>query len=309
MSVLICGKKKGLTGAHYLPKLLTAALVVVITCGIAQGAIPNQRTFGSPEEAFKTVVEAVKASDKKALRAVLGPGANELVFPRDANGDESRFVRAYEEKRMVEPAGPRKAVLLVGIEDWPWPIPVVKVGHRWRFDTEAGKQEILARRIGSDEVAVVQVCLAYVDAQREYAANHHTGGLPEYAQSFAGQGMTEGLCGTEENKGPLGPLIAEARERNSSGGEARPYHGYFYNILTKQGDHGPGGAYDYVVDGRMIGGFALVAYPASYGASGIMTFLVSQDGVIYEKDLGKDTRKIAEAMTIFDPDRTWKKVE
>jgi hypothetical protein len=212
----------------------------------------------------------------------------------------------------------KKVVLYVGNRDWPFPIPIVKDGENWFFNTKAGKQEVLNRRIGRNELNTIQVSLAYVDAQREYALkSRDRGGLLEYAHKFVSEKeKKDGLCwevkeGEEES--PLGPLAAKAAwegyTRKKSGDKPSPYHGYYYKILKAQGEKAPGGAYDYVVKGKMIGGFALVAYPAEYGNSGVMTFVVNHEGVVYQKDLGKETEKIVSALKKYDPDKTWKKVE
>jgi hypothetical protein len=238
------------------------------------------------------------------------------IFPADED-DHARsredFVRAFDEKNRLEAAGAGKFILHVGKDDWPWPIPLVKKGKRWRFDTEAGIKEMISRRIGRNEVAAVQVCLAFVDAQFEYARNRQSRGLPEYAQKLMSEpGKKNGLCwdsGDNEEPSPLGPLAAKACKTEMQEQEPQPYHGYFYKILKKQGNDAPGGAYDYVVDGKMIGGFALVAYPAEYGVTGITTFIVNHQGVVYQNDLGKDTEKTAEAMLSFNPDPTWTEVD
>jgi hypothetical protein len=208
-------------------------------------------------------------------------------------------------------------VLQIGAEEWPFPIPIVKRGEKWSFDTGKGKEELINRRIGRNELNTIQTCLAYVDAQREYVVKDRDGdGLFEYAQKLRSDpGKKNGLyweAKTSEGQSPLGPLFAAAQEKGYSkaaGGKPVPYHGYYYRILTAQGKSAPDGAYDYLVRGNMIGGFALVAYPAKYGASGIMTFIVNHDGVVYQKDLGKKTEKAAQAMKVFNPDSTWKKVE
>ena len=212
----------------------------------------------------------------------------------------------------------KKVTLVVGNQEWPFPIPIVKKGETWVFDTKAGNEELLNRRIGRNELNTIQTCLAIVDAQREYAMkDRDSDKLLEYAQKFwSTPGKKDGLyweAKEGEAQSPLGPLAARAVEEGydgrKPGDKPMPYHGYFYRILKAQGKNAPGGAYDYVVRGKMIGGFALVVFPAEYGASGIMTFIVNHDGVVYQKDLGKETGKIAKAMTKFDPDKTWKKVE
>jgi hypothetical protein len=311
-TMMLVGKRegKGLTGGFVPLVIITVLVIFALNTKPCYAAKQEQKTFGSPGEAFAALIEAVRAGETKQIVTILGPGSKDVFHTGDAETEQ--FVRAYDQKRVLEHAGPNKIVLVLGPEAWPWPIRLVKVGQRWYFDMKEGKREILARKIGANEVAAVQVCLAYVDAQREYAQHHEVNGLMEYAQKFtADEGTTDGLCwegGEGDETSPLGPQIANAC-RASNPNNSQPYHGYFYNILKKQGPNAPGGAYDYVVNGEMIGGFALVAYPASYGASGVMTFIVNQDGKVYQKNLGKDTVKIAEAMRTFDPDKTWKKVE
>jgi hypothetical protein len=267
------------------------------------------------------LTHAVKGNDEKELLAILGPAGKELISSGDEIADRTgrdRFVKAFEEMNKLVNENDEKMILHVGSRDWPFPIPLVKKGETWFFDTMAGREEILNRRIGRNELNAIQVCLAYVDAQREYALKDRDGDkLLEYAQKFvSGKGQKNGLYwGTKEDEpqSPLGPLIATAAREGYTGkrpvGRRSPYHGYYYKILKSQGKNAPGGEYDYMVNGKMIGGFALIAYPAEYGNSGVMTFIVNHDGVVYEKDLGKDTEKIAAAVKKFDPDKTWKKAE
>lgn len=308
-----------------LPKrctlLLISVLFIALTAGQAPAAEPKQKTFASPEEAVKALVGALKAGDTKSLSALFGPKGKGLVSSGDPVADKAgrdRFISAYEEKNRMEGVGTDKTVLYVGKEDWPFPIPLVKKQGSWRFDTNEGRQELLARRIGRNELSVIQVCLTYVDAQREYALKDRDGdGLLAYAQKFASSpGKKDGLyweAKEGDEQSPLGPLFAAAQKlgytAKKPAGKPLPYHGYYYRILKAQGKNAPGGAYDYVVKGKMIGGFALVAYPAQYGSSGIMTFIVNHEGVVYQKNLGQDTEKTAQAMKLFDPDRTWKKAE
>jgi hypothetical protein len=209
-------------------------------------------------------------------------------------------------------------ILNVGEKDWPFPIPLVKQGDQWFFDTKAGKEEILNRRIGENELSTVQTLLAIVDAQREYAMHdRNNDGIREYAEKFGSDpGKKNGLYWPMmpgEEPSPLGELVADARaegyRRSGTQQGPIPFHGYYFRMLKKQGKHAAGGAFDYVVKNKMIGGFAVIAYPAAYGSSGVMTFIVSHEGVVYQKDLGKNTAKTATAMTSFDPDKTWKKVE
>ncbi len=313
-------KKRRPTGVLHLVIIPALLLVLFSSAASVAAKSSGQETFSSPEQAVKSMVQAMKEGNARKLVAIFGSKGKELFSSGDEEADRQtreEFIRAYEEKNRLEAAGKDRMVLRVGNEDWAWPIPIVKTGKRWRFDTKAGRQEILARRIGENELAVIQVCLAYVDAQREYAQNHRTGGIMEYAQKFiSNQGKTDGLCWEGKETGeesPLGPLVGHACKAEYASLPKTvltlPYHGYYYKILKRQGPYAPGGAYDYVVDGKMIGGFALVAYPAHYSSSGIMTFIVNQDGIVYEKNLGKNTEKMAEAMTSFDPDQTWKKVQ
>jgi len=306
-------------------RLAGAVLIVamlVSSWGLeAFAAESKQRHFASPDEAVTTLVEAVKAGDKPALLAILGQDGKALISSGDETADRlgrERFVQAYQEANRLTNDGEAKATLIVGKDAWPFPIPLVKSASGWRFDTAAGKEEILNRRIGENELDVIQVCLAYVDAQREYYLRNASGGrLLEYAQKFASAaGKRDGLyweVKPGEEPSPLGPLVAAARRAGYSAGKPEgkpiPYHGYYYRILTAQGKDAPGGAYDYLARGHMIGGFALVAYPAQYASSGVMTFIVSHDGVVYQKDLGPSTAAIAQAMGRFNPDATWRKVE
>lgn len=318
MVLSIYSRKKGFLGGTPFLFIIFVMFIITFFCEPVFGA--KQKIFSSPEEAVKAMADAVKANDASQLLAIFGPTADELIYSGDETQDKEkreRFAKAFDEKHRLVHIGNDRVILHVGQDDWPMPIPIVKTGKRWQYKTEEGKQEILARRIGRNEIGVIQVCLAYVDAQREYAQNHGKNKLPEYAQRFASsQGKKDGLCWDSKEgspPSPMGPQIANACKEtfmgSNSGNELEPYHGYLYKILKGQGKNAPGGAYDYVVDGRMIGGFGLVAYPARYRASGVMTFIVNQDGVVYQKGFGKNTEKIAEAMTLYDPDSTWKKVE
>jgi len=301
--------------------IIAAAMMLAGFYQSAFAADAKQKSFKSPEEAVKALVDAVKGDDAKELLTIFGPAGKELIFSGDEVADKTgrdRFVKAYEEMTKLVNENDKKVILHVGNEEWPFPIPVVKKGENWFFDTKAGKEEILNRRIGRNELNAIQVCLAYVDAQREYVLKDRDGDkLLEYAQKFVSEkGKKNGLCWEAkegEQQSPLGPLVAKAAKEGytgkKSGDKPTPYHGYHYKILKAQGKNAPGGEYDYMVKGKMIGGFALVAYPAEYGNSGVMTFIVNQDGVVYEKDLGKDTEKIAAAMKKFDPNKAWKKVE
>ena len=226
-----------------------------------------------------------------------------------------RFVASYDAKHQIAMEGDSKAILVIGDNDYPFPIPLVRKDGQWSFDTDAGRREILYRRIGHNELDAIQTCLAYVDAQNEYAEKDRTGaGAGVYADRFvSAAGRKDGLywpTAQGEEESPLGELFAAASRQGYRAGEGRsPYHGYYYKILTRQGPAAVGGAADYVVSGKMIGGFALVAYPAEYRNSGVMTFLVNHNGTVFQKDFGPKTAEFAEAMTSFNPDPTWKRVE
>jgi len=298
---------------------MAAAFIALVISAPSQAETMKQRTFGSPEEAVKAFVEALKPNDVKALEAIFGPGSRDLLWSGDPVADQSgreRLLKLYEQKHRLE-VTEAKAVMNLGNEDWPFAVPIVKKGGLWYFDTKHGKEEILARRIGQNELSAIQGCLAYVDAQREYALkDRDTDGLLEYAQKIrSDQGKKNGLyweMKAGEGQSPLGPFFAAAQEKGytgKAGGKPIPYHGYYYRILNGQGKNAPDGAYGYMVKGNMIGGFALVAYPAKYASSGVMTFILNHDGVVYQKDLGRNTAKAVQAMKLFNPDSTWKKVE
>jgi hypothetical protein len=296
-----------------------ATLIIVLSVPLqGHAAQARQKTFASPEEAVKTLIDALKAGSQEKIMAIFGPAGREVLSSGDAVEDRSvreRFLKAYETKNAVIRDGDTKAVLQIGAEEWPFPIPIVKRGEKWFFDTKKGKEELNNRRIGKNELSTIQTCLAYVDAQREYAANDRDGdGLLEYAQKFSStRGKKDGLywkakAGEEES--PLGDFTARAAQEGyrKTSNKPMPYHGYYFRVLKAQGKNAPGGAYDYIIKGNMIGGFGMVAYPANYGVSGVMTFVINHDGIVYEKNLGKDTAKIAQMIKLFDPDKTWREV-
>jgi len=295
---------------------LAIASALLVGAGSASAAA-GAKAYGSADEAVKALVEAVRSQDAKAVIAVLGPEAKSLVNSGDAVADRAareRFVKAYDEANKLEPQGDAKAILSVGKDAWPFPIPVVKVGDAWRFDAKQGAEELINRRIGRNELSAIQAVQAYVDAQREYyVLNPTKDGLLQYAQLFVSRkGKRDGLYFPTKDGERPSPLGAVFESRAAAGykdtpGKSSPYFGYRYRILKAQGPDAPGGAYDYVVRGKMIGGFALVAYPASYGSSGIMTFIVNHEGVVYQKDLGAGTSAIASKMTTFNPDSSWKR--
>lgn len=298
--------------------LVIALLLITALASTCLAADIRQKSFRSPDEAVGELVAAVRADDEKALLAILGPGSRELIYSGDSvadNAGRDRFVAAYERRHLLKARTAVTMILHVGNDEWPLPIPIVKKGNGWIFDSTKGKKELLNRRIGRNELKVIEVIDAYVDAQQEYASKDCRGaGRVEFAQRLiSAPGSRDGLyweAKEGEQQSPLGPLIARAAmEGYSMEGNLSPFHGYYFKILKGQGKHANGGAYNYVVKDKMILGFALAAYPAEYGNSGVMTFMVNQDGIIYEKNLGKDTRRIAEAITVFNPDRSWKKVK
>ncbi|MEW6002797.1 MAG: DUF2950 domain-containing protein [Nitrospirota bacterium] len=301
--------------------LIACLIAVVITLLVAvpasQAAGKTQKSSSSPEEAVKSLVAAVRANDMEEMMAILGPGSRELISSGDEVADmaeREKFLNAYDQMNTLQQESPDKMTLRVGTDNWPMPIPIVKKGARWVFDIREGKQEILNRRIGRNELHVIDVLHAYVDAQHEYATKDCMGGgKVEFAQRLIStEGKRDGLyweAKEGEEESPLGPLVARAAKEGYANADLSPFHGYYFKILKGQGKHANGRAYNYVVKGKMILGFALVAYPAEYGNSGIMTFIVNQDGIIYQKNLGKNTKRIAEAVKIFDPDKTWKKVK
>lgn len=297
-------------------------LLAVFLAGTSEAKGGGQKTFASAEDAAGALVNAAKTNDTKVVLSLFGPGGKDLVISGDKVVDRDmleRFVAAYDKRNRLEMnESETKAFLYVGEDEWPFPVPVVKKAGKWVFDVKEGKSEILHRRIGRNELGTVQACLAYVDAQKEYARrDYDRDGLFEYAQKFMSDpGKKNGLYWETkegEEPSPLGLFVAKARKEGygskRTGSKPAPYQGYFYKIIKAQGNNAPGGAYNYLVKDKMIGGFALVAYPAQYGMSGIMTFIVNQDGIVYEKNLGKNTAKTAEAMKAFDPDNTWKKVQ
>ena len=295
--------------------MLAMAAVLVTLVAAASPALAaeaQQRAFPSPEAAVEALVTAVRADRTADLIKIFGPEGWKLVVSGDPVADEQgreKFVATFDEKHKIEKSGDSKATLVIGDDQWPFPIPIVQRGGAWQFDTQAGEQEILSRRIGRNELDAIEVCRAYVDAQREYASRDRNGdGILEYAQKFTSTaGKEDGLYWQSqpgEPASPMGPLVARA---HAEGYAVQPYHGYYFRILKGQGKHAPGGAYSYMAKDRMIGGFALVAFPAQYGASGIMTFIVNQDGVVYEKNLGRNTAAIARRMTVFNPDASWTK--
>jgi len=293
-------------------------LLAFLACSCASKA---QVHFETADEAARQLVEALRADNLAQVEEILGPGSKDLLHSGDEVADKNgrqKFVQLYDEKHRMEKTKEGVMTLCIGEIDWPVPIPVILSGDTWTFDTAAGKDEMINRRIGRNELNSIQVCLAYCDAQKEYDAIDQDGdGLHEYAQKFkSSPGKHDGLYWAAKEGEPLSPLgeLAADAVKEGYGGKMQgegphPYHGYLYRILKAQGSHASGGAHSYMVhDSEMIGGFALVAYPAEYGNSGVMSFIVDHDGTVFQKDLGDDTDKVAEAMTAFDPDPSWKPV-
>jgi hypothetical protein len=274
-----------------------------------------QQTFKSADAAAEALVAAARSGDRKQIIAVLGPGSEDLVSSGDpVQDDETRkdVVAAYDAKHSIRKDA-KTSTLVIGKDDFPFPIPLVEKDGSWSFDTKAGREEVLARRIGRNELAAIQICLAFYDAENEYAdITPKFNGMSVYAQRVVSQpGKKDGLywpAATGQPESPIGDAVADASERGYKVGSGEPYYGYRFKILKRQGPAAPGGELDYVVDGNMVGGFALVAWPAQYGNSGIATFMISHKGDVYERDLGPDTQQIASRMTWFNPDHTWKRV-
>jgi hypothetical protein len=297
--------------------LCPLALAFLVTAPLVAGAAP-QETFATPEAAVDALMGALKTDSNPAMIAIFGDEHKDLVFSSDraaTTAIRAKILAAMETLRVLQEPSPDRRVLLIGVEAWPLPIPIVRAGDRWRFATEEGESEIVNRRIGSNELNAIYVLRAYLDAQRVYATQDRDGdGVLQYAQKLASApGKHDGLYwpadaakGDEES--PFGPLIAESAAYLKGHGAGDPYRGYHFRILTRQGKSAPGGAYNYVINGRMIAGFAMVAYPAEYGRTGVMTFIVSHNGKIYQKDLGKESATIGANMSTFDPGAGWKEV-
>jgi hypothetical protein len=293
-------------------------------------AAANQTMFDTPDAAMHALADAMKAGDREALQKMFGAGAQQLLSgdPVEDDIDRANFSAAMQENMQLDQEDDSTYRILVGEDEWPTPIPVVKKGDKWVFDTQAGLNEILDRRVGSNELAAIATCRAYVLAQWEYYVNAYgdNDGLATYAQKFisTSSGAQDGLywqTTEEEDPSPMGKLIAAAEEEGynknnplakprkaSADEELAPYHGYYVKILTRQGASAPGGKYNYIINGNMIAGFAMVAFPATWGNSGVMTFIVNQQGRVYEKNLGPGTDRLAEAMTEYNPDPSWKRV-
>jgi len=300
---------------------LTFSLIVMFCAASAcakKEVAPTQKTFTAAEDAVVALVDAVKANDSAQIMSILGPDGQKILSSGDEVADQQArelFLIAYAEKAELSQEGDR-TILSIGAEEWPMPIPLVKDGNNWRFDTAAGLEEVLYRRIGGNELSIIQLCRAYIDAQKEYASKGHDGkpkGL--YASRYLSTaGKHDGLYWQSEDpndKSPFGELAAEAAAEGytKSDSKPQPFRGYYFRILTGRGSSAPGGALDYLVNGEMKKGFAMIAFPAEYKNSGVMTFIVDDMGATYQKDLGTDTAKAAAAISTFAPDSSWEKVE
>jgi hypothetical protein len=294
-------------------------LLALAVLPITTNAVSSGKVFTRPEDAVAELRNATSTADTQALRVLFGPAVDELQNPDrvQATNDLATFHAALVATNQLKRVSETNIVIQAGEDLWPFPIPLVKGGGGWHFDTAAGLDEIINRRIGRNELDVLKAMRAYVNAQREYASRDHSGnGVLKYAQRIkSSPGKMDGLYWPLDLNGeesPLGPLVADAQEEGYFNKQARenpepqPFHGYYFKILTRQGKHPPGGKYDYVINGNMIGGFAMVAWPVEYGDSGIMTFVVNQQGRVHQKDLGPQTSKLARKMTEYDPDPSWR---
>jgi hypothetical protein len=295
-----------------------AAAILVFAWSAGEAGVTAQRLFPTPEDALKALHAAAQAKDKAALEQIFGSSAKDLLSGdkvQDA-AEFEEFVQHLAEKTNLVKESDSKVTLYIGNENWPFPIPIVKKDNQWFFDTKAGREEILNRRVGEDELIAILVCRTYVKAQREYALKDREGdGVVKYAQKLRSDpGKKNGLFWRSragEEVSPFGELVAQARmegyrrKKAVFREEPTPFHGYYFKVVTRQGKNAPGGKYNYVINGNMVGGFALVASPSNWGKSGVMTFIVNQQGKVYQKNLGPNTLKIAQAMEEYNPDRTW----
>ncbi|MGA7222560.1 MAG: DUF2950 domain-containing protein [Candidatus Acidiferrales bacterium] len=300
-----------------LPILVLLILAVLLTSRTsAAQAISGQKTFSSPSEAVKNLMDAARSGDPAQLVPIIGPQAGALIASGDLGAAKqvlANFVKAYNEKHAISSEAQGFEFLQVGKGDWPFPFPIVRDGETWYFDIDRGNEEILDRRVGRNELGAIAVCEGFVQSQKDYAAKGHDGNSHGiYAQQFhSDPGKQNGLywpVSKGQPESPMGPLVASAALENSSqqsAGDPAPYYGYFYKILTAQGPDAPGGEKSYIVDGKLTGGFALIAYPAKYASSGVMTFIVNQDGIVYQQDLGEQTTDLASKITTYNPDSSW----
>ena len=296
--------------------IVTASLMA---SGLLAAPATGPKTFDTPKQAVDAMVDAAAKDDVPALLEILGPEGKSLVSsgePAQEKKDRAWFVERARKRIVIseDPFIPHHATFSIGEDEWPSPIPLVERNGKWSFDAKEGRQELLARRIGSNELDAIAVCRGYVEAQLEYASEDRVGsGIVQYAQKVVSTpGKHDGLYwknpdGSSGGSSPVGEAVARAIAEGYKLGD--PYHGYFFRVLKGQGPAAPMGRLDYVIKGAMIGGFALVAWPAEYRVTGVQTFIVSHDGIVYQKDLGPDTTKVASAMTLYNPDRTWRVTE
>ena len=297
--------------------LFTTVTLAGIATGVAIAQGAQGTAFTSAQDGVDKFVAASRSNDMATLDKILGPDGRDILHSGDAQADKnalSRFVSAYDAGHKLSQAGPDKETLSVGADDWPLPVPLVKGADGWHFDAAAGKDEVLARRIGRNELITIDACKAFIDAQREYASADHGDGILDYAGRFmSSPGKKDGLywpAKAGEPQSPLGPLFARAQAAGyapGKGGGPQPFNGYYFRIMDGQGPAAKGGAYSYLAHGKLMGGVALIATPATYGVSGVMTFMVNQDGDVFQKDLGPETSKAAAAIKTFDPGNGWKK--
>jgi hypothetical protein len=307
--------------AKFLWALLGITAYCILAAGLpaspqtkAAAAQPAEKTFDTPQQAADAMILAVKNDDEAALLEIFGPDGKDFVDTKDSVQDKNSraaFAALAQEKMQVviDPHNPNRAILSVGNEDWPTPVPIVKQGGKWHFDSKAGRTEILDRRIGANELTAITICRGYVDAQNEYAQQiHDDSGVNQYAQQIISTpGKQDGLA-WQNPDGTWGGPVGEAAAKALAEGyvdKHQPFHGYYFKVLKGQGPAARLGQINYVIEGAMIGGFALVAVPAEYGVTGVMTFMVSYDGVVYQKDLGPNSLSIVEKMELYNPDKTW----
>ena len=294
---------------------ILAAALLASPVSAASAAQPAEQTFNNPKQAVDALVKAVADDDLPAIYAIFGPAGKKIVASgddvRDKN-ERARFAQLANEKVELtqDKKNPNRVTVTIGANDWPFPVPLVRTGEKWHFSTREGLHEILMRRVGEDELNAIRICYGYVEAQREYASQaHDETGLHMYAQKIISTpGKRDGLAWRDASGNPAGPIGEAAAKALAEGyKKGDPFHGYYFKVLTAQGPAAPKGRLDYVIQGKMIGGFALVAWPADYRSTGVKTFIVNHDGQVYEKDLGPETAKIAGAMKAYNPDKTWMK--
>ncbi|MHC9541312.1 MAG: DUF2950 domain-containing protein [Vulcanimicrobiota bacterium] len=310
---------------RYLFLILVVAIAGIVfhlaqagssTSAFAQG---SQKVFADPDEAIRVLLEACRINDETKLIELFGAGNKDLVITSDRAMDaygRKKLYRIASEKLVKQQKGKDEIILVMGKIEWPFPFPLVKEGTGWHFDSVKGRDEIINRRVGRNELNAIAVCSVFVEAQRQYASKDREGdGIIQYARRFnSTMGKKDGLYWTSdpsknEDLSPLGPALVESQEYTSNRKEGEPFYGYYFRILTKQGESAPGGAYDYIINGHMVAGYAMIAYPSDYGTSGVTTFIVNQCGKVYQKDLGKDTIRAAQEITEYNPDKTWKVVQ